>query len=858
MDFGSGSPVNPCQTSNSFSELMILSFATRGQRVLDLFAGVGTNAVTCARLGINVTSVEHDARQARIICSRLTDLANIDRQAFLNPVKIPAADLFPVAAAPTTTTTLPENPLAYTVLPYKSSGLNFSALSLTRYEDLLVRLVSASFPLHSPPPLSCMVCWETYQTLMKCFRALLQHESVVFYELTRQRAYNQDAVQQRRNELNASKTSKMMTVVGASQASIVVGDGSGTSSVLALTNANIDRMVGGSPAVLRQMGRVDLQKVGNEKLDVMRFEKITVWPSREWRMSNAGKIRFGYLHTHNIGYSFPPDNFIDRSSFAFGLAGIPWSFLKEDSETPLSLCLKIGSVMPKADNPFHWVDVVAPFVVLSGFKADYTPKLKEQVERLFTSEGQKQSLLRDPTTECLCLRVVNKCQLAPDFLNQYAQVVHDPAAVEKLFLSRFSFLEDPLGAEQMQQSKPHIGNLSHLVVVPLGLTSSPFSYGGPLPDQLPFDKMVVTTHAHHPQFATNRKGVFLGVRHSVSDWYDATVIDVNVDKSLLKRFSNLTTWYNTDADDNISIDMMERKFDIAALEQQRLAQDKMDSAMQKLTFQPPPIGPATHTQQGGDGFGGVGVGGVLAGSELQRLFDLAETNANQEIMQYRSKRVVDEKEEKEIRKAWKDMAARDYIQQQLGQQGVSMPELQTLVESSESEKDTQPPLKKQKPTDEQNVSQTLAQGDTFQPTQPAGRLSVSATTDHALFSHNPDGGSGMVATIGEDARHDPVSNRHFHMQTRSRSGSISGRPRSEGGASPSSRAPRGKAGRYPRFLPKRLRHCLALLCLRRRWLRKAIHFEQCLSVIRDEAHFEPLDVPHLSNRRRPIAARACD
>lgn len=156
VDIGSGSPMNPCQTSSSFAEVMILSFAKRGDRVLDLFAGVGSVALTCARLGINVTSLEHDPKQARTVASRLTDFPRVARTAFLKPVKLPLADLFPVASAPSSNASLSENPRGFTVLPYIPSGHYFSALSLNRYTALLVRtfwcvFVSTSFLIHTPP-----------------------------------------------------------------------------------------------------------------------------------------------------------------------------------------------------------------------------------------------------------------------------------------------------------------------------------------------------------------------------------------------------------------------------------------------------------------------------------------------------------------------------------------------------------------------------------------------------------------------------------------------------------------------------------------------------------------------------------
>jgi hypothetical protein len=134
-----GKVMNQCQSSFSMAEVIVLTWADRGDHVLDLCSGVGSIPLACAVNGINCTAIEADPTQCRIIESRLGELQVDSLAAFDKPVKIPQADMVDCANAPSQSTEFPaDTPGAKTVFPYRSSGGSFSNLSFKAFDRLLV------------------------------------------------------------------------------------------------------------------------------------------------------------------------------------------------------------------------------------------------------------------------------------------------------------------------------------------------------------------------------------------------------------------------------------------------------------------------------------------------------------------------------------------------------------------------------------------------------------------------------------------------------------------------------------------------------------------------------------------------
>ena len=154
---GSSKAVNPCQTSFSMAECILLSHVKEYQTVLDCFAGVGSFAEAASVHQIDSISVEIDPTQARLIKERLLALPDRTRNAMLKSYKIPAADLMSIEDCPLKPQNhMLENPQGFVPLPYIPSGFFHSFLSSSTLSPVLVSQASVlgqkKFPRVRPPP----------------------------------------------------------------------------------------------------------------------------------------------------------------------------------------------------------------------------------------------------------------------------------------------------------------------------------------------------------------------------------------------------------------------------------------------------------------------------------------------------------------------------------------------------------------------------------------------------------------------------------------------------------------------------------------------------------------------------------
>ena len=147
VKLGSSKALNPCESSFSIPEVVVHSFLSPGDRVLNLCAGLGMFEEVCVVNGINVVALEKHKDMARAAIQHLESLPNTYKAGFQKAWKIPTCELMPVAIAPNTRKAYrKENFKGYLVHPYVASGEAFSVLSSGSFRGIMVCAVCTPLP----------------------------------------------------------------------------------------------------------------------------------------------------------------------------------------------------------------------------------------------------------------------------------------------------------------------------------------------------------------------------------------------------------------------------------------------------------------------------------------------------------------------------------------------------------------------------------------------------------------------------------------------------------------------------------------------------------------------------------------
>ena len=315
-----------------------------------------------------------------------------------------------------------------------------------------------------------------------------------------------------------------------------------------------------SPTIFRDFALSGTDRLLDATTDhsVWPVSKSTFWPDRLWRTNNANRVVLVNLNPDHVALRFPPHNKINHARFPFGFCGNPWMMLLEEEQGPAMVCVPVGDHAIDPLLSLYRTPALSPALVVSGFKGVYNDTLKQVVSSL-NLETDPGVVMSDPTKECLVCRVILPGQLPPDVLAAVRGCNNNSNQIGRLLLDKYSFSENP--GEVRGLGKPHIGDVSHLCVLPLGSTLSPLNYMGPMPSgQLSYARSFATWRkdanddvffpggAHCSSFKGMR-GYHLGFSPDGRAWYSVTKVDVEQDMGLLRSFCDITKFANTPWDE---------------------------------------------------------------------------------------------------------------------------------------------------------------------------------------------------------------------------------------------------------------------------------------------------------------------
>ena len=575
VKLGAQKALNPCQSSYSMCEAVVLQLCNSGDRVLNLCAGLGSFEEVCVSNAINVVSIESNRDCARAAIQRLEGLPNRYKAAFMKPWKLHTCELLPVAVAENSGRTYrAENPKGFTLYPFVASGECFSPLSsgsykpilVSRNDDLLclcVRGISfalfdmvfgtKSFSVTRPPQAS--------EKLFHELSDVLQHESITFASTRRFRTYNQEGVRAFENKRNLLKTQKTQVL---DMAALMRGRQGVAPAPAPATPTNALSKIRSvlSPSVFKSANIFGTNRLvtATEDHQIIHVHAGTSsWPSKQWRHEHKALCTFVNVPPSHVANLFPPDNMLAKDTYPFGIAGQPWCAVIDDVAArfpQVLVCVPVGEHVLDKKMPLFKSVAMLPCLVLTGFKAVYSDTLKSIMSVL--ADNRDSNLSRcDPTEECLVLRFMMPAQIPAHVLQFIKDKTPTNYELGMYMLKRFSFEEDVDAARA--SGKPHIGSVSHVGVFPLGITHAPMNFIGPLPEGAVTFKQSISTFYEHedgkeyfPGGKNNSlfkklEGWHLGFCPESRAWFPMTCVDASEDPAL-RRFATMTKFANSPYD----------------------------------------------------------------------------------------------------------------------------------------------------------------------------------------------------------------------------------------------------------------------------------------------------------------------